>query len=95
MKSKTIAAANSTSAAEKTRSLETFTASGTNEAATMCVRFAKIVTERAKHVANLTDIVAHWAALWGNSGPSIAVTWAMTVSTAASAFSINLISFDG
>ena len=79
--SMTMTITSSASAAEKTLSLETFTAGGTNEAATMSDRFAESSIERAKLGADTLDIVVHWAAHWGNSWSSIAVTWAATTVT--------------
>ena len=79
--SMTMTVTSSASAAEKTLSLETFTAGGTNEAATMSDRFAESSIERAKLGADTLDIVVHWAAHWGNSWSSIAVAWAATTVT--------------
>jgi hypothetical protein len=73
--------ASSASAADKSLSLETFTAGGTNDAATMSDRFAESSVERAKLGADTLDIVDHWAAHWGNSWSSMAVTWATTTVT--------------
>jgi len=83
--SMTMTITSSASAAEKTLSLETFTAGGTNDAATMSDRFAESSIERAKLGADTLDIVVHWAAHWGNSWSSIAVTWAATTVTWARA----------